>query len=249
MTDKPDKFEKTKPDIADRFRAGGWEFTPEVTEVFDDHVKASVPFYDDIQKMVCELSDWLLPDHGVYADLGASTCTTLAAICNRHPARRFRAELYDESESMLQKGKEKVAQLNLVSNFHIQRVQQPFKHRNADLTVALFLLQFLPQRERLDVLTAARTAADATGGALVVAEKIRPTHPLIAEIGNDVSHDFKATQGIDDTAIRSKARALRGVLIPATLEQLLADIEKAGWQHSDVIFRWYQWVVVLAFAS
>jgi tRNA (cmo5U34)-methyltransferase len=245
MTDKPDRPRK---DIADRFGAGGWEFTPEVTEVFDDHVRASVPYYNDIQQMVCELSDWLLPDNGTYVDLGASTCTTLAAICARHPNRRFRADLYDESESMLQKGKDKLAQLNLVSNFHIQRVQQPFKHRTADLTAALFLLQFLPQRDRLGVLEQARHTSD-PAGAIVVAEKIRPVSPLVAEIGNDVSHDYKATQGISDTAIRSKARALRGVLMPATLDQLLADLDKAGWRRADVIFRWYQWVVVLAFAS
>jgi tRNA (cmo5U34)-methyltransferase len=246
MSDKPET--KSRKDIADNFGAGSWEFTPEVTEVFDDHVKASVPFYNDIQQMVCEMADWLLPDGGSYADLGASTCTTLAAICQRHPTRRFHAELYDESESMLQKGKGKLAGANVLSNFHQQRVQQPLKHRTADLTVAMFLMQFLPYRDRVGVLQQAHTASD-PAGALVIGEKIRPASPLVAEIGNDVSHDYKASQGIPDTAIRSKARALRGVLMPTSLDQLLADIEKAGWRNTDVVFRWYQWVVVLAFAK
>lgn len=122
------------------------------------------------------------------------------------------------------------------------------KHRGADLTTALFLLQFLRPAERVDVLREARRCSAATG-ALVIAEKIRPTHPVFAEIANDVSHDFKATQGISDTAIRSKARALRGVLIPRPLPDLLGEITEAGWAHPDVLFRWHQWIVVAALAS
>lgn len=235
------------PDIADSFSTGGWEFTPEVTEVFDDHVRASVPYYDDIQNLVAELSDWLLPNNGVYADLGASTCTTLAAIAERHPTRRIRAELYDEEPSMLERAKDKVAKLNVLPTFHVQRLQQPLKHKEADLTVSLFTLQFLRESDRLQVLTEARRCS-ADSGAIVLAEKIRPEHPLLAEIGMDASHDFKAEMGITDTAIRSKARALRGVLIPQSLPLIFSELDLAGWRHSDVVFRWHQWVIVVGFA-
>lgn len=234
-------------DIADQFSTGGWEFTPEVTQVFDEHVRASVPFYDDIQAQVAELSDWLLPDNGLFVDLGASTCTTLAGIAERHPGRRIRAELYDEETSMLDVAKAKVAELNVTPTFHLQRVQQPFKHTAADLTVALFLLQFLPGRDRVQVLREARRCS-AESGAIVIAEKVRPEHPLLAEIANDASHDVKARLGISDGAIRAKARALRGVLIPQTLPQILEELAEAGWKHADLVFRWHQWVVVVAFA-
>lgn len=232
-------------DIADRFDAGGWKFTPEVTEVFDEHVHASVPFYDNIQALVAELSDWLLPDNGLFVDIGSSTCTTLAAICERHPSRRFRADLYDEEASMLKRGQEKLAGRNLLSTFHEQRVQKPFKHRDADMTVAIFLLQFLSPRDRLLVLNEARRCSS-DQGALVIAEKVRQDYPVWAEIGNDVSHDYKSSQGISDTAIRSKARALRGVLIPQTLDYIYAELDQAGWKHVDTIFRWHQWAVIIA---
>lgn len=234
-------------DIADRFAAGGWEFTPEVTEVFDEHVRASVPYYDDIQRMVAEFSDWLLPAGGLFVDLGASTCATLAKICARHPGRRFRADLYDEEPSMLERAKLKVGGLNVMPTFHVQRLQQPFKHRDADLTVALFTLQFLREQDRVPVLTEARRCS-ARSGAIILAEKIRPEHSLLAEIANDASHDFKAAAGISDTAIRSKARALRGVLMPQSLHLLLSQLSDAGWHDADVVFRWHQWCIVVAFA-
>lgn len=235
-------------DIADQFGAGGWEFTPEVTEVFDEHVNASVPFYENIQAIVAELSDWLLPSGALFVDLGSSTCTTLVSICERHPNRRFRAELYDEEMSMNAKAQDKISGLNVMATFHEQRVQQPFKHRNADLTTALFLLQFLRAPERVAVLAEARRCS-APSGALVLAEKIRPTHPLWAEIGNDVSHDYKALMGINDTAIRSKARALRGVLMPQTLPTIMSELSASGWDHVDVLFRWHQWVMIVALAA
>jgi tRNA (cmo5U34)-methyltransferase len=234
-------------DIADRFPAGGWEFTPEVTEVFDEHVRASVPYYDDIQAMVAEFSDWLLPNNGCFADLGASTCTTLETICARHPNRRIRAELYDEEPSMLEQAKRKTAGLNILANFHNQRLQQPFKHTNADLTVALFTLQFLREQDRVQVLAEA-CRCSAPGGAIVLAEKIRPQNALLAEIAMDASHDFKAAAGISDTAIRSKARALRGVLMPQSMNQLIGQLYEAGWHGVDVVFRWHQWVIVIGFA-
>lgn len=234
-------------DIADSFSTGGWEFTPAVTEVFDEHVRASVPLYDEIQSQVAVLSDWLLPNNGCFVDLGASTCTTLINITDRHPNRRFRAELYDEEPSMLEVAKKKINGLNVLPAFHIQRLQQPFKHRCADLTVSLFTLQFLTATDRLAVLTEARRCS-AESGALIIAEKIRPEHPLLAEIGMDASHDYKAAAGISDTAIRSKARALRGVLIPQTLPRIMTELNDANWRHADVLFRWHQWVMIVGFA-
>jgi tRNA (cmo5U34)-methyltransferase len=234
-------------DIADTFATGGWEFTPEVTAVFDDHVRASVPFYDHIQNLVAELSDWLLPNNGCYADLGASTGTTLVAIAERHPTRRIRAELYDEEASMLDVAKKKIEKLNVVPTLNLQRLQQPFKHREADMTVALFTLQFLAKRDRLHVLSEAHRCS-AKSGVIVLAEKIRPDHALLAEIANDVSHDYKSAAGISDTAIRSKARALRGVLVPQTISGLTTELYEAGWRKTDVLFRWHQWVIVIGFA-
>ena len=89
------------PDIAEQFTTGGWQFTPEVADVFPEHVRASVPFYDEIQGLIAEASDWLVPHGGHVADLGASTGNTCRAIAGRHPDRDICFDLYDESEAML----------------------------------------------------------------------------------------------------------------------------------------------------
>ncbi|MEH0410961.1 methyltransferase domain-containing protein [Streptomyces scabiei] len=237
-------------DIAERFQTGGWQFTPEVAAVFPEHVRASVPFYDAIQDLVAEASDWLLPDGGLVADLGASTGITVHRIAGRHPDRRLRAVLYDNEATMLDRAAEGLAGLSntAVEYVHADLQNDPLKHSGADLSLALFTLQFLPLADRVTVLQRAREAASSTG-ALLVAEKVRPPDSRWAEIAADASHDWKAAHGITDTAIRAKARALRGVLQPypeATLHQAVTD---AGWCCAEVLFRWHSWVVLGAFAT
>jgi len=241
-------------DVAEAFGPGGWQFTEQVAEVFPEHVRASVPFYDVIQSTVAEASDWLVPTGGHVADIGAATGITCCQIAARHPERSIRFDLYDESEPMLKLAE---ASMRAVPDLgghkcltHAIRVEKgPYQHTPADLTLALFVLQFLPDpADRVQTLKLAREHA-APGGALIVAEKIRPADVRWAEIAIDCSHDWKAAHGVADNAIRAKARALRGVLIPATPRELASQIRAAGWASPEVLFRWHQWQLVGAFAT
>ena len=239
-----------RPDVAEQFDAGAWEFTPGVAAVFDEHVRQSVPHYEIIQEQVGQASDWLLPAGALIADLGASTGTSVGLLLNRHPERELRAVLYDEVPAMLAKATERLGHAVAAGRVEMrpQRVQDPLRHDDADLTLALFLLQFLPYADRVPVLRQAREHAAATG-ALLVAEKVRPVDSRWAEIANAVSHDWKAEHGIDAAAIRAKERALRGVLQPVSLTALSRMITDAGWHAPEVLFRWHSWVLVGAYAA
>lgn len=241
----------TTVDIAERFAAGSWEFNADVAEVFDDHVRASVPFYDAIQDLVAEASDWLVPAGGLVADLGAATGLTVARILDRHPERQARADLYDEQPAMLAKATARLVEPIAAGRVrvHAQRIETgPLQHDAADLTLCLFTLQFLPPAERRAALALARRSAADTG-ALIVAEKIRPTDVRWSEIAHDASHDWKAAHGVSADAIRAKSRALRGVLTPTPLADLVGAVREAGWCADEVLFRWHQWVVLAAFAT
>lgn len=239
-------------DVAERFAHGEWAFTPEVVDVFDEHVRASVPHYDVVQQLVVAASDWLLPHGGVVADLGASTGTTVAAILERHPSRELSMHLYDESTDMLRRAETKIGQTSSRSahvRYHARRIEAgPLDHSHADLTLSLFTLQFLPYADRVETLRLARAAA-APAGALLVAEKLRLTDTRWSEIACDLSHDWKAQSGITDGAIRAKAQALRGVLRPYSIDALQHAVTDAGWTDVETIWRWHQWVLLGAFAT
>ena len=238
-------------DVAERFGPGGWQFTPAVADVFGEHVRASVPHYDLMQAMIAEAADWLVPAGGHVADLGSATGITCCAIAHRHPEREIVFDLYDESPAMLKRAELALRELgNQRVLTHECRIEKgPLSHVAANLTVCLFTLQFLADpADRIRALSLAREHA-APGGALIVAEKIRPRDVRWAEIACDASHDWKAARGISDSAIRAKARALRGVLIPATAEQLARQIADAGWTVPEPLFRWHQWSLLGAFAA
>jgi len=236
-------------DVAERFSAGGWVFDSGVASVFDDHVRASVPFYDAIQGLIAECCDWLTPQGSLVADLGCSTGNTALAILARHPERELRFALYDESVPMLARARPAVEAL---ASGRVQSypgaLQDGQHHLGASLTVAAFVLQFLGWGDRQLVLTDAHSRA-AHDGALIVAEKIRPADARWAEIGTDVSHDYKQAAGITDSAIRAKSRALRGVLRASSLPELVDLVESGGWCSPELLFRWHQWVVLGAYAS
>lgn len=236
-------------DVAEKFAPGAWTFDAAVVAEFDAHVAASVPFYNAIQDLVAEAADWLAPDGARVVDLGAATGETLARIATRHPERRFEAIVYDQEPAMLAKAKAKLEQFACWRGYQFESrpIEDGLAHRDADLTLALFTLQFLDPDARTAVLAAAKRASR-VGGALIVAEKIRPADVRWAEISNEVSWDWKAAQGITDAAIRAKARALRGVLRPSTLDGLVASIVEAGWAAPEVLFRWHNWTVLGSFA-
>lgn len=239
----------TMGDVSTTFSPGGWAFTREVVEVFDDHVRASVPHYDLFQQIVANCSDWLLPSGGLVADIGASTGTTVEMILSRHQDRDVRVALYDENRDMLSKASAKLDKLGRKATCYPATLPKDgLKHYGADLTLSLFTLQFMRIRDRLDILTQARRHSSDTG-ALLVAEKIRPLDSRWAEIARELTHDWKADHGIDSESIRAKQRALRGVLVPYPATTLTFLIEKAGWVDPEVIFRWNEWVLVGAFAT
>src|SRR5215213_2125694 len=61
-------------------RPTDFKFDGRTASVFDDMLGRSVPFYDEIQRMTCEIAaDFAAPGSNLY-DLGCSTGTTLAAL-------------------------------------------------------------------------------------------------------------------------------------------------------------------------
>ena len=41
---------------------GEWKFDEQVAKSFDTHVRKSIPLYDEVQKMVVEISEWFVRD-------------------------------------------------------------------------------------------------------------------------------------------------------------------------------------------
>jgi len=232
--------------ITDGMGTGGWAFTPEVADGFDEHVRQSVPYYDLIQEAVTDAAGWVVPDEGEVVDFGASTGETLTRILARYPTRRLHVTAYDTSPAMRvacsrNVSRDQVLTLSMESDIRQQA------HSSADLTLALFTLQFLQPWERRDVLTQAHERSK-PGAALLVAEKVRVADSRWAEVAHELSWDYKVAMGIQADDVLAKARSLRGVLRPETAGHLEGHMLDAGWRNPTCLFRWHQWVLYGAWA-
>ena len=63
-----------------------WSFE-NIADQFDEHVTKSVPLYHEGHELICHLSDFFLPKHGVVTEIGTST-GTLAERFLKHHAQR-----------------------------------------------------------------------------------------------------------------------------------------------------------------
>lgn len=236
-------------DVSRSFGSGGWEFTPDVVRVFDEHVATHVPNYHLIQDLAVHLSDWFAPNGGVVVDVGSATGTTCKAISDRHPQRQLDFYLYDVEEEMNQAAMRKFETASAdhrvwTSTTDLSR-RDP-GHYSADLTLCLFTLQFLPPQDRHAVLGRLAERAHAGTGTLIVAEKIQMADGIWQEVANEATWDHKASYGVEAEDIRLKARALRGVLRPVSVDQLEEEIRISGWGAPVCVYRWFNWGVWVA---
>lgn len=213
---------------------------------FDSHVVDHLPGYETVQELVTYLAGFLVPDRGVVADYGASTGMTAARIAKSVPGRAIDFWLYDADQSMLDIAAERVPGAHLIRERlpSMATVDRPL----ADLTLALWFLQFLPARDRGETLAQLRAGAH-VGSVLLLATKIRENNAIWQEIAEAYLDDHKTARGVGIEERTAKTRALRGTMFPASHSILSAELVDAGWTEPAVLFKLPGWALVAAVAE
>jgi len=226
---------------------GEWEFNKEVTQSFDDHVRKSVPLYDEIQRMVIEMSEWFVRDGSVIYDLGSSTGETISLLLKKHSGKKNVKFIgIENSISMIEAAKKKCNTKNV--QFLHQDITQTAEFPNADFITALYTFQFLPLKNRIKVLQ--RIYNDLSeGGVFVMVEKIRAENSFLEDMWMELYWDFKRNQGLTDNMILQKARSLRGVLFPLTLTENMNILKQVGFSNIDTFVKWYNFAGIIALKS
>lgn len=223
---------------------GAWRFDEQVSRAFDAHVRKSVPLYEELQRMVVELSDYFVRDQSVIYDLGSSTGATLDMLAAHHTAKENAQFIgVDLSESMVQEAQKRVQWPN-VRFFHKNVLDVEFAPP-ANFVVSLYTLQFLTLAERRQLLTRVNQGM-VEGGALLIAEKTRAEHSSFEDMWLELHWDFKRRQGLTPEQILEKANSLRGVLNPLTTEENIDLLLQTGFSRVEIFLKWYNWTGFLA---
>lgn len=227
-------------------RAEDFAFTRQVAGVFDNMVSRSVPYYDEIQRMTCELAaDFAQPDSEVY-DLGCSTGTTLRALDQAvDPSVGFVG--IDNSAPMLDQAREKLA--DVVARRKVRLVQDDiegdFALEDASVVIMVLTLQFVRPLHREKI---ARKIWQGLrpNGALIIVEKLLSADSRLNRLFIEHYYDHKRRQGYSDLEIVQKREALENVLIPYRMDENVDLLGDAGFTHVEDFFRWYNFSGIIA---
>jgi tRNA (cmo5U34)-methyltransferase len=230
----------------EKSRALDFKFGAETATVFDDMVSRSVPFYDEIQRMVCELAaDFAVAGSSV-CDLGCSTGTTLLALNDViDPGARFVG--VDNSEEMLAKAKAKLAPAERKRRLDLVCADLNDCHAVEDASVVTMILtlQFVRPlyRERILQHIYDELRHD---GCLILVEKVTGAHTLLNRLFIEHYYDYKRRMGYSDLEISQKREALENVLIPYRYEENRDLLLETGFIHVEEFFRYYNFCGMIA---
>jgi tRNA (cmo5U34)-methyltransferase len=227
-------------------RPHDFAFDGKVAGVFDDMVGRSVPYYDEIQRMTCELAaDFAQPGSAVY-DLGCSTGTTLLQL---HPRLDPSVRLIgiDNSQPMLDQAAEKLALARTTRDVELRLadIESTGPLPQASVVLMVLTLQFVRPLHRDRI---ARRIYDGMqkNGVLIIVEKLLSADSTLNRLFIDHYYDYKRRQGYSDMEISQKREALENVLIPYRMEENVALLKDAGFTHVEDFFRWYNFSGIVA---
>ena len=233
---------------APKDRVDDFSFNKEVAAVFDDMLDRSVPFYQEIQRMVAELAvDFAQSGTNVY-DLGCSTCNPFLQIDRIMPrGTDVRFVGIDDSPEMLKKARAKLAAVKFARPFDLKTADLNIgvEIENASVVLMVLTLQFIRPlyRERL-VKSIYEGLAD--NGCLILVEKVLGEHSTFNRLFIQHYYEMKRRNGYSELEISQKREALENVLVPYRLEENKELLRAAGFRNVDVFFKWYNFCGIIA---
>lgn len=213
-----------------------WSFGGEVAEVFDTHVRRSVPLYEQGHELCCRLSDFFVRTDSTCYEIGTSTGELLHKLAkhNEHKPTVHWIGV-DPEEAMVAKATEKLRDF---SNVEIRAEDATLMHLEpCDLVVAYYTVQFMPPKVRQDFINKVYQALN-WGGGFLLFEKVRAPDARFQDMMASIYMDFKTDQGYTSDEIMAKARSLKGILEPFSTQGNLDLLKRAGFVDITVVMKY-----------
>jgi tRNA (cmo5U34)-methyltransferase len=229
------------------YPSGNWVFDEEVTRIFDDMLRRSIPQLDAMRGFVFDVGrTFVQPDTDV-VDLGCSRGDSLAPFVDAFgPAARFvgvdtsvpmlevcRRRFHDEIDA----GILRLAELDL---------RDSYPDVEASLTLAVLTMHFIPSERRLQVIQNVyeRTLRQ---GAFILVEKVLGGSAHIDRLLTQLYEDLKRRNGYTQEEIDRKRLSLEGALVSAPAAWTEDSLSRAGFRDVECFWRclnFAAWVAV-----
>jgi tRNA (cmo5U34)-methyltransferase len=231
-----DKQEKITP----------FEFNEQVTQVFDDMLNRSVPFYSQSILRQAQLAvEFYQPGTQIF-DLGCSHGNLGIQILQQFNSTTFSMVGVDSSEPMINKYTRRLEHQEGSSRIKLVcSLLEDIKIQNASVVLINLTLQFLAVDRRDDLIQAIYRGMT-PGGILLLTEKTVHPIPALDALEKKYYRRFKLENGYSELEISQKREALDRVLVPDTLDTHINRLKKAGFKLADVWLKWFNFSSMIA---
>jgi len=218
--------------------SNNWEFNSKVSEVFDQHVRESIPFYNQFHKQIAKISEFYLKDNSIIYDLGCSTGNYIKEVCK---LKKKNLNIYgvDESKKMLKLANFKIKNVNKNKNKikFINNDLLKLKMFKSDLIVCSLILPFFSRSKQVQLIKKIYNNLN-VGGAAIFLNKSICRHSHFENIFNQLYYDFKLSMGVRPVDVLKKAKSLRSVHTLNTTQEDTVMLKKIGFKKIDIFFKY-----------
>lgn len=214
---------------------GIWEFDSQVTEVFDDMLKRSIPGFDVMREITTSIAAKFAISETYILDLGCSKGGAIAKLVEvLDESYKFRGiEISEpmrlEAQKRFKDSKSRVEIIDM--DLRINFPRDP-----TSVVLSVLTLQFIPIEYRQKIVKQVYDCL-IPGGAFILVEKVLGSDAVINEILVKEYYDLKGKNGYTEEQINTKRRALEGILVPVTSKWNEEILAKSGFQSVDSFWR------------
>lgn len=214
------------------------KFSFSTIQNFDTHINKSIYGYDNMNNIIIQLSQYFIEDNTKVIDIGCSTGKLIKNI--KEYTNKNANYIGLEIEDNFTKDFKSVDNLLLQK----QDIIDYNNFNNSSFITSIFTLQFLPLKDRLNLLKKIYDGLN-YGGAFILSEKVISDDSKINDILTFLYYDYKKVNFTNDE-ILNKESDLRDIMKPITLEDNISLLQKAGFKKIELFWRTYNFCSIIA---
>jgi len=213
-----------------------WSFEGDVFKNFDEHIKKSVPLYDEGHKLIVNLSDYFIRNNPLVYDIGSSTGSFFEKLTKKND-KKIKMIGIEPSLNMYKFSLDRFKKNKAVSFINDDVLNVKFE--KSDMVILYYTLQFIPPKNRAILLTRIYESLN-WGGALFLFEKVRASDARFQDILSNTYIEYKLESGFSSEEIFNKQRSLRGILEPFSSQGNIDNLIRSGFKDIITISKYIQ---------
>jgi tRNA (cmo5U34)-methyltransferase len=219
-------------------------------EGFDEHINWSIRGYSDMLNDTISFSRYFVENDTNVVDIGCSTGKLTQAIIeyNQDIAPDAMYVGVENATGFVKDLDKRVGQIekkvkDTSVDFVLDDVRN-YTFENCSLVTSLFTLQFMPKKDRAEVIASIYDGLN-EGGGFIFAEKIDSTNSRIQDMMTFNYYDYKKLK-FDYDDIMTKEQTLRHMLKPNTWDEIENMIYDAGFKTVEQFWRNHNFLGAIA---